>query len=203
MDNSTLKKILRKRLNAERKALSQAEIVSKSKQVFEKWLARFSMKPVMYLHLYQHIKQSNELHTHHYMDYVRSKYDHVRLVVPIIDPYTNSLWHVELSNDIEMEINPWGIPEPKFPHRKIFPMQLDMVLVPMLGFDMQGNRLGYGKGYYDRFLRLLNPQCLKIGLCLEQGKVDEGLPTEEHDIPMDYIVSELAVYHFSSNTQTI
>ncbi len=201
MDNTALKKALRKRLDAERKALTQEEIALKSKQVFEKWLARFTMKPVMYLHLFQPIKQRNELHTSYYMDYVRARHDHVKLVVPVVNPFSDFLWHVELVNDIEMEINHWGIPEPKLPHRKIFPMQLDMVLVPMLGFDMQGNRLGYGKGYYDRFLRLVHPDCLKIGLCLEQGKVEEGLPVEEHDIPLDYIVTESAVYRFSSNTQ--
>lgn len=203
MDNTSLKKALRKRLDAERRALSKEEIALKSKQVFEKWLARFTMKPVLYLHLFQPITKRNEIHTHHYMDYVRAKHDHVNLVVPVVNPNSDDLWHVELSHDMEMEINHFGIPEPKRPHRKIYPMQIDMVLVPMLGFDMKGNRLGYGKGMYDRFLHLTHPECLKIGLCLDQGKVEEGLPVESHDVPLDYVVTESAVFRFSGNTQTI
>lgn len=203
MDHTALKKKLRKKLDAERRALSKEEIAAKSKQVFEKWLARFTLKPVQYLHFFQPIEKRNEIQTKHYMDYARAKHDHVKFVVPVVNPYSDHLWHVELSNDIEMEVNHFGIPEPKLPHRKVFPMQLDMILVPMLGFDMEGNRLGYGKGMYDRFLNLTRPDCIKIGLCLDQGKIEEGLPVESHDIPLDYIVTESAVYRFSSNTQAI
>ncbi len=203
MDYRALKKDLRKRLDQERRALTPEVMAEKSKQVFERWLARFTMKPVLYLHLFQSIKKRNEIDTQYYMDYVRSRHDHVKIVVPVINPYSDHLWHVELLNDIEMEVNHFGIPEPKLPHKKVFPMQLDMVLIPMLGFDMAGNRLGYGKGMYDRFLELTHPECIKVGLCLEQGKIEEGLPTEPHDIPLDYVVTESAVYRFSGNTQGV
>jgi len=80
-------------------------------------------------------------------------------------------------------------------------MVLDMVLVPMLAFDMAGNRLGYGKGFYDRFLSLVRPKCLIVGLCYEEGKVETGLPIEKTDIPMDFVVTEQRVYQFCDNSK--
>ena len=63
-----------KRFDKERRALSKEEIAGKSRQIFEKWLARFTMKPVRYLHVFQPIERRNEIHTFHFMDYVRNKH---------------------------------------------------------------------------------------------------------------------------------
>jgi 5,10-methenyltetrahydrofolate synthetase len=69
-------------------------------------------------------------------------------------------------------------------------LSFDAVIVPMLGFDPRTlHRLGYGGGYYDRFLAA-QPAAHKIGVCYEIGKV-EGLPNEPHDIPLDMIITEL------------
>ena len=63
---------------------------------------------------------------------------------------------------------------------------IDLVIVPGMGFDPQGNRLGRGKGYYDRFLRLV-PQAYKLGLCFDFQKV-ASVPTEDTDVRMDEII---------------
>ena len=63
---------------------------------------------------------------------------------------------------------------------------IDLVIVPGIGFDPQGNRLGRGKGYYDRFLKLI-PQAYKLGLCFDFQKVT-SVPTEETDVKMDEII---------------
>ncbi|MBV9241520.1 MAG: 5-formyltetrahydrofolate cyclo-ligase, partial [Acidobacteria bacterium] len=60
--------------------------------------------------------------------------------------------------------NKWGIREPDG-EQTASPDEFDIVLVPLLAFDSFGHRVGYGKGYYDRFLSLCRPDCLKIGLC--------------------------------------
>jgi len=62
----------------------------------------------------------------------------------------------------------------------------------MLGFDKTLNRIGYGGGYYDKFLAN-QPDAQKIGVCFEQGKV-EHIPAEPHDIPLDIIITEEKVY---------
>jgi 5-formyltetrahydrofolate cyclo-ligase len=66
--------------------------------------------------------------------------------------------------------------------------QLDVIIVPMLGFDKNLHRVGYGGGYYDRLLAKY-PQALKIGVCYEQGRV-EVIPSETHDIPLNIIVTD-------------
>jgi len=72
------------------------------------------------------------------------------------------------------------------------PEQIDVIIVPMLGFDPKTlHRIGYGGGYYDQFLAT-QPQAQKIGVCFEQGKAD-NLPFDDHDEALDLIISEQAV----------
>lgn len=72
------------------------------------------------------------------------------------------------------------------------PQSYDVIIVPMLGFDSDLQRIGFGGGYYDRFLAT-QPQAKKIGVCFEAGKVDK-LPAESHDIPLDTIITEASIY---------
>jgi 5-formyltetrahydrofolate cyclo-ligase len=87
----------------------------------------------------------------------------------------------------QLEKNTWGIPEPKqgipTPIEKI-----DAVIVPLLGFDKKGNRVGYGRGFYDKFLKMLNPDCLKIGLSFFPP-VEKINDVQPYDIPINTIVT--------------
>mgnify|MGYP003590435843 FL=1 len=85
-----------------------------------------------------------------------------------------------------------GIPEPdpQLAHARSLPANsLEVVIIPGAVFDRRGYRLGYGGGYYDRFLALEAPQALRIGLAFDLQLV-EHLPNEIHDIPMDILVTE-------------
>ena len=73
--------------------------------------------------------------------------------------------------------------------RQVLPEQIDVVLVPGLAFDRTGNRLGRGKGYYDRFLRCLSPDVLTIGLALD-AMIREKIPCTEDDYPVTMVVTE-------------
>lgn len=66
---------------------------------------------------------------------------------------------------------------------------IDLVILPGVAFDLRKHRLGYGAGYYDRFLEFCKPTCAKIGIAYELQMVDE-IPAEEHDIAMDLIMTE-------------
>jgi hypothetical protein len=68
------------------------------------------------------------------------------------------------------------------------------LLIPLIGFDEHGYRLGYGGGYYDRTLASMSPQPLKIGVAFEIGRISSIVP-QPHDIPMDFIVTETGVHH--------
>ncbi len=86
-----------------------------------------------------------------------------------------------------LKINKFGIPEP-FPQKKIYP---DIILVPLVAFDSNLNRLGYGGGYYDRIIQKLenNKKLLKIGLAFSFQRIKK-VPISKYDKKLDYIVTE-------------
>jgi len=90
----------------------------------------------------------------------------------------------------EDEGNDWSI-VPLGDHAEV-PEQFDAIIVPMLGFDKELQRIGFGGGYYDRFLAT-QPRALKIGVCFEQGRLDH-VPAEPHDTPLDLIITEESIY---------
>jgi 5-formyltetrahydrofolate cyclo-ligase len=196
MDTVELKKNIRKELTKVRKEQSPQAIESNSKRVFSNWKKYFSIKEVAWLHLFQSIESQGEVQTNLFFEFLRTKHARIKLVVPVVDPHLGRLRHAYIPENVEMETNKWGIPEPKCPVEFIPPMMMDMVLVPLLGFDSKGNRIGYGKGYYDQFLPLLRPGCPKIGLAFECQKLNGLLPTESHDVPLDYVITEEKVYRF-------
>jgi len=85
----------------------------------------------------------------------------------------------------------WDIPIPAA--RDV--VQPTALLVPLVGFDAEGYRLGHGGGYYDRTLAAMNPKPLAIGVGFEFGRLETIWP-QPHDIPMDAIVTEAGVKHF-------
>jgi 5-formyltetrahydrofolate cyclo-ligase len=94
----------------------------------------------------------------------------------------------------EVQPNRYGIPEPVEPSELLEPFQLDLVLVPLLGFDRRGNRLGHGGGYYDRSFAFLNeqvrptePLLVGIGYSFQElPEVDEA----DWDVPLDFIATD-------------
>lgn len=97
----------------------------------------------------------------------------------------------EITN-IEEETEPghYGILEPKKGMvKKILPCDIDMVIVPGIAFDVKGYRIGYGGGYYDRFLKNARENCVKVGFAYKFQVLDE-IPREDHDIPLDLIITQ-------------
>jgi 5-formyltetrahydrofolate cyclo-ligase len=88
----------------------------------------------------------------------------------------------------------WNIPIP----RERTPVQPTVLLVPLVGFDRAGYRLGHGAGYYDRTLRAFTPKPLTIGIGYEFGRLETIYP-QSHDVPMDAIITEGGVQGFGSD----
>ena len=195
-DLSPGKKEWRKKLKKKRKELSGKELAEISHRIFENWKNRFPLENVQYLHLFLSMSRFNEVHTQPFQDYIRQEAPQVKILVPVMSLLHNTLEHFELDDEIHIEKNAFGVPEPKVEKRPVSPQKIDMVIVPMLGFDRHGHRLGYGKGYYDRFLAQLRPDCPKIGICPELGRLQESIPSEPHDVPLDHIITEEKVYSF-------
>lgn len=91
----------------------------------------------------------------------------------------------------------YGLPVPE----GVPVVQPDIVLMPPIGFDAQGYRLGYGGGFYDRTLAALSPQPLKIGVAFELSRI-ETIQPQPHDIPMDYVVTEQGMWRAQANGMT-
>jgi 5-formyltetrahydrofolate cyclo-ligase len=116
----------------------------------------------------------------------------MRVVVPVVQRDSSDLAHSWLLSAELSEIVPgvFGTPQPRTLHAAM-PGDWDMMVVPLLAFDRRGYRLGYGGGYYDRLLAAA-PPVVRIGVAFAVQEADQ-LPHEEHDIPLDWIVTEQEV----------
>jgi len=110
------------------------------------------------------------------------------VVVPIIVKEDVSLRLSYLEDFAALVPSTFGVPEPIGSEIPAKPGDVDTIILPMLGFDRAGGRIGYGAGYYDRFLSK-NAGLKKIGVAFACQEFD-GLPVDENDVPMDYIVTE-------------
>ncbi|TWT55605.1 putative 5-formyltetrahydrofolate cyclo-ligase [Thalassoglobus neptunius] len=114
-----------------------------------------------------------------------------RVAVPYC--FKNTLKLVRFTDESDLIVGKYGIPEPRHELRKdaryhVPPEEVDLALLPGLGFDRCGNRLGYGAGYYDRLIPDLRSDCLKIGLAYDCQIVDR-IPAMNHDGRVDWIVT--------------
>ncbi len=119
-----------------------------------------------------------------------------RIVVPYcVDGELELFW---LESMEELELGMYRILEPKaelreLSHKRLQPQDLDLIMVPGVAFDRAGGRTGHGKGYYDKLLEHARPDTPLVGLAFE-CQIFENIPMDQHDIAMDAVVTEAAVY---------
>lgn len=111
------------------------------------------------------------------------------LALPAADPKSKTLTFHRVAHWHQLHVGFYGIREPNHGCPAVSPRDLDLLIVPGLGFDRRGYRLGYGAGYYDRFLPGLAPGCRAVGLAFA-CQVAPLLPHEPMDRPVDLIVTE-------------
>lgn len=117
------------------------------------------------------------------------------IVIPKMNK-NHSLSHYLLTDNTKLFTNKYGIPEP-INGILIPPNTLEVVFVPLLVYDFSGNRIGYGKGIYDQFLKDCNPNIVKIGLSFfEPETLFECI--EDHDEKLDYVVTPNKIYQFKN-----
>jgi 5-formyltetrahydrofolate cyclo-ligase len=125
---------------------------------------------------------------------VKARHPSVQVSVPRINNQNSSLDNFFLESSAQLQPNIWGIPEPK--EGKPTPTdQIDVVLVPLLAFDVKGNRVGYGRGFYDKFLATLKESCLKIGLSFFPP-VSNISNLHPMDLPLDAAITPTEVFKF-------
>ncbi|GAA4407584.1 5-formyltetrahydrofolate cyclo-ligase [Nibrella viscosa] len=159
---------LRKLYRAKRQALSEADWQQRCAAIQERLLAflttQFEPEDGFTLHTYLPIRRQREVDTYSIIAELRQRYPKLRALISRSHS-DGSMRHVSWSDDVTLTDNQWGIPEPADTnHPEVNSHDIDVVLVPLLIFDKQGHRVGYGKGYYDRFLATCRPDVLAIGL---------------------------------------
>lgn len=149
---------------------------------------------IEYLHTYLPIHSNKEIDTFPVIDFLEFVNPGLRVVIPKTEMQTNTMTNYLYDDNTALDENKYGIMEPTG-GEIVDTAMIDMVLVPLLAFDDKGNRVGYGKGYYDRFLSQCREDVIKIGLSFFEaaGKIDDA---DEFDIPLTYCVTPYRIYEF-------
>lgn len=140
------------------------------------------------------IDEKNEVNSFTITEYLHFKNPSLQIAYPRMNPESKTMDAVLCNPDTAFTENEWGISEP-LGSEIIKPEDIEVVLVPLLAIDLGGHRVGYGKGYYDRFLAECGPDCLKIGLSHFEP-VDAIDDTCGFDVPLDLCVTPQQVYVF-------
>jgi 5-formyltetrahydrofolate cyclo-ligase len=184
------KSALRKTALAQRKELSEAALADLN----TKLLAQFALldfSSVKTIHLFLPIAEKKEPDTFLFIDWLGLRHPEIKIIVPKADFDTALMTHHEYSGKGDLEKNLYDILEPQ--QSVLHTGYLDLVLVPLLAFDRRGYRVGYGKGFYDRFLTGIKTQ--KIGLSFF-GPSDEIEDVDEHDVRLDLCITPEHTYAF-------
>lgn len=147
-----------------------------------------------YYHLFLSISEKREINTEFILHVLQGKDKNV--VVSRSNFETFDLTNYLLTDSTVLKKNFYGIPEP-VDGIEIAPHKIEVVFIPLLAFDEKGNRIGYGKGFYDRFLSSCTGETIKVGLSFFEA---EPFITEvsEMDVPLDYCVTPSKIYTFNN-----
>ncbi|MFH6603293.1 5-formyltetrahydrofolate cyclo-ligase [Maribacter algicola] len=189
-----LKRDLRIRYSQLRNSLAPQELLNFSLSIANK-LLELPIWSFDYYHLFLPISKKKEIDTTFILSILQGKDKNI--VLPKVGSNGN-LRHFLLTDATKIKENDWGIPEP-VDGIAITPKKIDVVILPLLAFDKKGNRVGYGKGFYDRFLNSCRPEVLKVGLSLFEAE-EETIETNRHDVRLDYCVTPKRIYNFSDDS---
>ena len=154
------KQDLRKIYKQKRNDLTLEEIKSLQENIYTQ-IYSLDLSKVQTVHLFLTLEKFKEINTNPIIDYFRSK--NKNIVVSKSDFTNSSLTHFYLEKETPIALNKYGIPEP-IDGEQVSETALDLVFIPLLISDEQHYRVGYGKGFYDRFLANCRKDCKKIGL---------------------------------------
>jgi 5-formyltetrahydrofolate cyclo-ligase len=184
---------LRKIYREKRAALGHSEM-SKLQDLLLIRFQQVSLPFINVLHRFLPAQGKNEVDTDPLANWLSFCNPGLVQLVPKVNTSTNDLHHYLLKDDTILILNEWGIPEPEN-GPEIAPEEIDLVLIPLLAFDQTGHRVGYGKGYYDRFLASCRPDCIKTGLSFFPPVVNIT-DTNTFDIAMDFCITPERIYEF-------
>ena len=181
---------IRKKYLQQREALSQEKVFSLSQEIFRNFIEKFELKKGQKVHCFLSIPEKGEVNTQLFLnEFFRNN---IRVFVPKI--FKNKLISIEITPDTPLLKNLWGISEPQT-NEDSGEKDFVFVITPLLYCDFHGNRVGYGKGYYDGFFEKINPDSVKVGVSFfdPEEEIDD---VWKNDIPLDYLVTPTEVLSF-------
>ena len=179
---------LRKEIKEKRRNISKEEQRKKSKEIKEKLFGLKEYKDARVVLFY--VSYNGEVFTH---EMIKEALKEKKLVIPISNKEDCTLTFSELKNWNDLEISSYSILEPeKESIKEISIDEIDLIIVPGVAFDKMKNRMGHGKGYYDKLLE--KTQAITVGLAF-QFQLVEKIPTEPHDKPVDIIITEKQIIY--------
>ena len=188
MDKKTLRPIYIQK----RRELAPGQLQSISEAVCANLFTHLNLED-RFVSLFLPIERQNEINT--YLIWEKALSFDAKVAVPKSNFDTLEIRHILFDSEEQLELSEWGIPEPK-KGRVIAADRLEYVFVPLLAIDKKGNRVGYGKGFYDRFLKKCAPSCKFIGLHLFdefEEEISDVLPT---DVRMHACITPKGIYWF-------
>lgn len=173
-----------------REALSTTEFQLRSHKLEENLFNHFNWRGKT-IATFLSIKEKKEIDTLSINKYLEVNN---RLLASQSDFNSNTMQFLDYNTSDQLQINKWGIPEPLI-GKIIDPKSIDIMLTPLLGFDERGYRVGYGKGFYDRYADQLRADCLLVGLSLFEP-IPLLTDINQYDKPLDYCFTPERIYSF-------
>lgn len=136
--------------------------------------------------IFTYISFGSEVDTKRFIKYALS--DNKEIYVPKTNKANKEMVAININSLDNMDVDKWGILEPKSINKNKIGEVFDLVIMPGVAFDRRGNRIGYGGGYYDKYISKINLQCTKLVLAYDLQIVNE-FKNEQHDIKVDYIIT--------------
>jgi 5-formyltetrahydrofolate cyclo-ligase len=185
------KAAIRKKYKTLRQNLSQDDIDEMSLKIANK-LLQMPVWDKTYFHVFLPITEQREVNTEFILHVLSGK--DKEIIVSRSDFHNLGMTHFLLTENTKIRNNQYNIPEPvnglEVPAQKI-----EVVFVPLLAYDKKGNRVGYGKGFYDRFLSQCSTGTLKIGLSFFEA--EENIePVDVNDIKLNYCITPQQIHEF-------
>ena len=145
-----------------------------------------------FYHVFLAITEQKEINTDYILNILSGKDKNV--LISKSDFKTGGMTHFLLTDNTPIKKNKYNIPEP-VDGIEIADNKVDVVFIPLLAFDKTGNRVGYGKGFYDRFLAKCKPETIKIGLSFFEAE-NEITDVFDTDVKLDFCVTPVQIYKF-------
>jgi len=155
---------------------------------------RLSFEDVTVVMNYWPIEHRAEMNTHLCCRYLEYLIPGLQVCYPVVNMDTKEMTAILVNDATEYNMNAYGIAEP-VNGQVILPDEIDMVFVPLLSFDKLGYRVGYGKGFYDRFLKKCRQDVITVGFSYFEA-VDKIEDTNQFDVPLNYCITPQKLYEF-------